>query len=119
MRLAEKLVVFLLRPIYRTFFERLVWWFLTRIKEFFFSEVNASLADITARLDRIERGEGGPQAAFESVSAAHWGVVERLILSLLRQPESLVPNHTAGWQEPAAGSFETDPVHSNGPTNVR
>lgn len=91
MRFGEKVVLFIFRPIYRTFIERLLWWFLARVKIFF-------LADIAAQVDNIERRlrEDHQQrwAAIEerlrgaeASNAAQWGAMEQLLLALFRQSE--------------------------------
>lgn len=93
MRFGERVVVFILRPIYRTFFERLFWWFLLKVKVFMLAEVQARLASIEARLgsdesprrwaeieERLRKAEGA--------NAAQWDALEQLLLALYRQPES-------------------------------
>ncbi len=96
MRFGEKIVLFIFRPIYRTFFERLLWWFLTKVKIFF-------LADITAQLDNIERRlrddhqqrwaliEEKLRGA-ELSNTAQWDAIEQLLLALFRAPELQTSN---------------------------
>ena len=52
MRFGERVVVFILRPIYRTFFDRLFWWFLLKVKIFLLADVHARLESIEARLQK-------------------------------------------------------------------
>jgi hypothetical protein len=87
-----RLVKKLFRPIYRAFFERPIWWFLGKVKAFFFAET-------LARLDQMERQVAelaGRQQdwtvieqrlhAVEASNAAQWDSIERLILALFQQP---------------------------------
>jgi len=95
MRFGEKIVVFILRPIYRTFFERLLWWFLARIKVFFLAEIGVQLSQILRKLENIESGQQQRYAAIEerlraaeSNNAAQWDGLEQLLLAMFRQPEA-------------------------------
>ena len=95
MRFGEKIVVFILRPIYRTFFERLLWWFLARIKVFFLAEIGVQLSQILRKLENIESGHQQRYAAIEerlraaeSNNAAQWDGLEQLLLAMFRQPEA-------------------------------
>jgi hypothetical protein len=97
MKFGEKLVVYIFRPIYRTFFERLLWWFLTRIKAFFFAETSVQLSQILRKLEIIEASQQQQQQrwaeiearlrATEGSNAAQWDGLEQLLLALLRQPD--------------------------------
>ena len=92
MRLGERLVVFILRPIYRTFFDRLVWWFLLKIKIFMLADIREQLERIEARLqpDESQQRWAGIEERLrrmEAGNAAQWDALEQLHLALLRQPE--------------------------------
>lgn len=93
MRFGERLTIFFGRPIYRTFLERPLWWFLARIKAFFFAEVNAQLESIERRLQALEIIERRLEALQQSTAQANaarageWDAVEQLLLAVLRQPE--------------------------------
>ncbi len=87
MRFAEKVVVYLLRPIYRSFFERPLWWFLARVKVFF-------LADMAAQIERMERRLREDREASEErlrraeeTDMAQWDALEQLLLALFHQPQ--------------------------------
>lgn len=101
MRFGERVVVFILRPIYRTFFERLFWWFLLKIKVFMLADVQVQLANIEARLASDESRRLGMDEwrqrwaaiddrlrAAEAANAAQWDALEQLLLALYRLPES-------------------------------
>lgn len=91
MRFGEKLAIFFIRPIWRTFFERLFWWFLARIKVFMLGEIGVQLANIENACRALENIERRLQALEESrsaISPSDWNALEDLILSLLNQPHS-------------------------------
>lgn len=94
MRFGERIVVYIFRPIYRTFFERLLWWFLAKVKVFFLAEISAQVseslaktADIERRLAAIEEMAAGLRGA-DAKNAAQWDALEQLLLALFREPES-------------------------------
>lgn len=100
MRFGERIVLFIFRPIYRTFVERLLWWFLTKVKIFF-------LADIAVQLDSIERRlrEDHQQRwavieerlrGAEVSNTAQWDAMEQLLLALFREPE--LPRLDSDWK---------------------
>ncbi len=91
MRFGERVVVLIFRPFYRTFVERLLWWFLARVKIFL-------LSDMAVQVDSIDRRlQNDPQQrvialeerlrAMEASNAAQWDAMEQLLLALFRQPE--------------------------------
>ncbi len=101
MRFGEKIVVFVLRPIYRTFFERLFWWFLLKVKLFMLADIRAQLESIETRLqsddsqrrwaameDRLRNMEAG--------NAAQWDAMEQLLLALFRS--SHLNSSEARWE---------------------
>jgi hypothetical protein len=110
MRFGERIVVWIVRPIYRTFFERLFWWFLLKVKVFMLADVQAQLAGIEARLraDETQQRWASIEARLrdaETANAAQWDALEQLLLALYRQPE--IRSSGAEWetgakQEPVA-----------------
>lgn len=93
MRFGERVVVFVLRPIYRTFFERLFWWFLLKVKVFMLADVQTRLASIEARLGSDESLRRWAEIEerlrkTEAANAAQWDALEQLLLALYRVPES-------------------------------
>jgi hypothetical protein len=94
MRFGERVVVFIFRPIYRTFFDRLFWWFLARIKVFLLSDITIRLENIERRLQTLEadsqqRGTSIEERlrSAERNNIAQWEALEQLLLALFRQPE--------------------------------
>jgi hypothetical protein len=113
------------RPIYRTFLARPLWWFLARIKAFFLAELAPQLTNIESRLNALESLEREVQAiervatqactfqanasvTLEKIerrlqaleegsarSAAEWDGLEQLLLALFRLPASHVS--TPDW----------------------
>jgi hypothetical protein len=112
------------RPIYRAFFERPVWWFLARVKAFFFAETLTRLDNMERQLSEV-LGRRQEWAALDErlraadvSNAAQWDAIERLILALFQQPG---PRTFDSISEPeiqsmSAGS-EVNGV--NGPHNPR
>ena len=83
MRFGEKVVVYLLRPIYRTFFERLIWWFLARVKIFLLGDMAAQVQSIERRLredyqQRLTAIEERLRAAEEN-NVVQWDAMEQLL----------------------------------------
>ena len=82
----------LFRPIYRAFFERPIWWFLARVKVFFFAETLARLDNMERQLSELagRRQDWGVLEhrlqALEATNAAQWDSIERLLLALFQQP---------------------------------
>ena len=93
MRFGERVVVFILRPIYRTFFDRLFWWFLLKVKIFLLADVHARLESIEARLQKDNSQQQFLAAmeerfrGLETNNAAQWDSLEQLLLALFRQPQ--------------------------------
>jgi hypothetical protein len=94
MRVGERAAVFLFKPIYRGFIKKPLWWFLARVKAFFFAELCVQLSNIERRLQALE--QAGAQA--NASHTAQWDAMEQLLLSLFRDPESrtLDPDWIAG-----------------------
>jgi hypothetical protein len=87
MRFAEKAAVYLLRPIYRSFFERPLWWFLARVKLFFLTEIFARLDAIEQRLREDRQGAEERLRAAEENNLVQWDAMEQLLLALFHQPQ--------------------------------
>jgi hypothetical protein len=102
MRFGERVVVFILRPIYRTFFERLFWWFLLKVKVFLLADVHAKLDSIEARLGKDDSQQRLLAALEERLrtaeqnNAAQWDSLEQLLLALFRQPH--FRSLDSGWK---------------------
>jgi hypothetical protein len=83
MRLVRKAIVSILRPIYKFFFERPLWWFLAMVKTFFLTEIGPQLESTARRLTAIE----DRLSSTEGNNAAQWSALEQLLLALYRQTE--------------------------------
>ena len=106
MGFVKSLAISIIRPIYRALFERPLWWFLSKVKDYFFAETNLQLESIERRLAQLE---GRPTAgkdeeqwsslhsrlrsleasgvAQQGSNAAQWDAIEQLLLAMFRQPE--------------------------------
>jgi hypothetical protein len=117
MRFIRKTAVVLIRPIYKAFLERPLWWFLAKVKAFFFAETLECLAVLENRVKGIEDRLNN----LEANHAAEWDGIEQLLLAMFRQPAcaTLEPASDdkrlwAGRASEAAGF-----ARSNGPNNIR
>lgn len=113
MTFIKKLAILLIRPLYRAFLERPLWWFLAKVKVFFFAEINAELAAIETKIDALDRRlseqrqlvqlaaiEETFRAANES-NAAQWDAIEQLLLALFRQSHAPVASDSHLLPSPA------------------
>ncbi len=87
-------MVFIVRPVYRKLFERPLWWFLAKVKAFFFAEVGIQLGNIERRFrteDAVDEQRWASLdqrlRSLEASNAAQWDAIEQLLLALFRQPE--------------------------------
>jgi hypothetical protein len=120
MRFVQKLF----RPIYRAFFERPIWWFLAKVKAFFFAETMARMDNMERQLSELlgRRQEWAVVEerlhAMQANNAAQWDAIERLLLALFQQPGPRTFDATpdTGIQSLSAVS-EVNGV--NGPHNPR
>ncbi len=101
MRPLKKLAIAIVRPFYKALFERPLWWFLSKVKAYFFEEVNQRLSDLEERVrpGRINESTGSNERALverlqgieerlrhiDSGSAAQWDALEQLLLAMFRQ----------------------------------
>lgn len=108
MRLLKRL----LRPIYRAFFERPLWWFLSLLKAYFFAETLQRLENLERRVEQLanleQRLNGlGPDIwhHLEANNAAQWDALEQLLLALFRQP---VSRYDSFRENPAVPQWQPD-----------
>jgi len=73
-----------LRPIYRSFVERPLWWFLAKVKAFFLAEIGVQIQNTEQRVAAMEER----LRQIDVNNAAQWDALEQLLLALFRQPES-------------------------------
>jgi hypothetical protein len=83
MQLVKRAMISILRPIYKLFLERPLWWFLARVKAFLLAEIGPQLESNGHRLAAIE----GRLRSAEGNDAAQWSALEQLLLAMYRQPE--------------------------------
>jgi hypothetical protein len=124
MGLGQRVFVSITRPIYRKLFERPLWWFLAKVKAFFFAETSERLAvlenklgEIEERLRRIEAANSGQETA----NAVQWNAIEQLLLSLLRQPAARSMNLDTGCDNSESRPMpdRAELNHLNAPHNIR
>jgi hypothetical protein len=125
---SKRVAVFILRPFYRTFFERPLWWFLAKVKAFFFAEVGIQLGNIERRFRTEDAVEEQRWAALEqrlrsleASNAAQWDAMEQLLLALFRQPEpqTLDPDWKASTPQETAISSATNLNRVHAASNIR
>lgn len=124
MRFGERVVVFILRPIYRTFFDRLLWWFLLKVKVFMLADIRAQLESIDARLqsDEAQRRWASIEErlrSMEASNAAQWDALEQLHLALFRQPESQSSDSEADPPHYDVISSDADINRTHAASNIR
>lgn len=99
LRFGERITLFFFRPLYRTFVERLLWWFLMKVKIFFIADLAAQVDSIDRRLreDHHERWAAIDQRLrnLEASNAAQWHAMEELLLALFRSSE--LPTPDSDW----------------------
>jgi hypothetical protein len=93
MQFADRLVISIARPVYYAFFARPLWWFLAKVKAFFFAETTVALENIERRLreDQQQQRWAAIEERLRSLemnNAAQWDAMEQLLLSLFRQSEA-------------------------------
>lgn len=107
----------LVRPVYKAVAEGPLWWFLAKVKAFFFAETSERLLAIENRLATLEKVE----RQIEAGNAAQWDALEQLLLAMYRQPECRngVPDKVAHdtWLPTPSTPKESNRV--NGPNTVR
>jgi hypothetical protein len=97
MRLSKRAAIYFIRPIYRTFFERPLWWFLARVKTFFMSETSERLLALEQRLTKLENLEHIEEffRRSEASNAAQWDAIEQLLLAMFCRHESPISESEA------------------------
>jgi hypothetical protein len=96
--------------------ERPLWWFLDKVKAFFFAETQARLTAIEMRLTSLEQQLSGGQgfSHLEKANAEQWAAIEQLLFALWRQPQAPLSQRVPGN---GAHSSEVDKVHES--SNLR
>ena len=126
LRFGERITLFFFRPLYRTFVERLFWWFLTKVKIFFIAELATQVDSIDRRLreDHHERWIAIDQRLrdLETSNAAQWRAIEDLLLALFRSSEG--PALNSDWELTVRSAIAAipNPTELNrvdGPSHIR
>jgi AcrR family transcriptional regulator len=128
MRSSKRVAVFFLRPIYRRFFERPLWWFLAKVKAFFLAEVGIQLGNIERRFrteDAVDEQRWASLEqrlrSLEASNAAQWDAMEQLLLALFRQPEPQTPDPdwkaSTPHETPLLSATDSNRVHAA--SNIR
>lgn len=123
MGLLQRAGIMIVRPVYRAFFERPLWWFLAKVKAFFFAETSERLLLIEARLAALEKPES-VEALFRRTQASNaeqWDAIEQLLLAMFRQPEprDLESGRERTLAQQAAVSSASGSSRLNGPHSIR
>jgi hypothetical protein len=124
MRFGEKIVLFFVRPIYRTFFQRLIWWNLAKMKAFFLAETGAQISECLRKLEKIESRQAAIEErlrAAEASNAEQWDGIEQLLLATFRQPEAR--GSDTEWQaitpQNTSASSKTDLNRAHAASSIR
>ena len=126
MQFVDRLVIAIARPVYYAFFARPLWWFLAKVKAFFFAETSVALENIQRRLE--DQGQQRWAASeerlrnLEANNAAKWDAMEQLLLSLFRQSE--VQTAEPEWKFSVSNQVPdlntaTDPNRAHAASNLR
>ena len=128
MRFGERVAIFFVRPIYRTFFEKPLWWFVARVKTFFFAEIGLQLGNFERRFQTEDAVSDQRWAALErrlqsleAANAAQWDALEQLLLALFRQPElrTLDPEWTVSSRQETSILNTSDGNGVHAANNIR
>jgi hypothetical protein len=88
MGLAKRAAIYVARPIYRTFVEQPLWWFLAKVRTFFMAETSERLLALEQRLAELENQHIHELFRHaEASNAAQWDAIEQLLLAMFRRPE--------------------------------
>jgi hypothetical protein len=121
MRLLQRAGIVIVRPVYRAFVEKPLWWFLAKVKSFFFAETTERLLLIEKQLEALEKAES-VEALFrrtQASNAAQWDAIEQLLLAMFRQPEPRDFERGGSDSQPAVMSSATGSSRVNGPNSIR
>lgn len=126
LRFGERITLFFFRPLYRTFVERLVWWFLTKVKIFFVADMAAQVDSIDRRLreeDHSKRWAAIDQRlrSLEQANAAQWSAIEQLLLAMFQSSElpALDPDGRDSALQGDAVASRVELTEANGRNHLR
>ena len=116
-------IVAISRPVYKRVFEARLWWFLSKVKAYFFLEVGQQLADIGTQLHALEHRQAQVEERLKTIeanNAAQWDALEQLLLAMFRQGsasndrsdfwqnadnQSMIPSQEPSYRTHAASSL--------------
>ncbi len=121
MRFAEKIAIFILRPFYRTFVERPLWWFLARVRIFFMSDTSARLDNVEQQLGEVRKAIEEGLRRSEENDRAQWDALEQLLLGLFHQPQlrTIARNEDSATPREAQVSMAPPLNRTNAASNIR
>jgi hypothetical protein len=121
MGLIKRAAVAFVRPFYKALVERPLWWFLSRVKAFFFTETMDRLAAIETKLGGFENLPRYQDHFnhIEASNAAQWDALEQLLLAVLSQPRDVVWDLEAGGSAGDSLSSATKSFKANASNNLR
>ena len=110
------MAIFFLKPIYRVL-QKPLWWFLAKVKAFFFAETYVQLSAIEQRLQALEQASVQAKASH----TAQWHAMEQLLLALFRDPKSrsLDPDWKADEAHEAQPLSASDLSRVDAANNIR
>lgn len=96
MSFSKRIAIVFVRPVYRALFEKPIWWFLARVKAFFFAEIGIQLGNMEQHLGRdaavqdqrfsiLEERLRMVEANIAAQNAAQWDAMEQVLLAMFRQ----------------------------------
>lgn len=124
MKFVERAIVSILRPIYRALIERPLWWFLAKVKAFFFAEITVQVAEGFSKLEDLERRlrtiEERLQGA-ERNNGAQWDALEQLLLAMFRQQQFQTSELNGKLTSPEESSISNsaDLIRAHAASNIR
>lgn len=111
MGVGKRLAILIMRPGYRLFVEKPLWWFLGKVKVFFIAEISDRLWVLEDKLNKLQSIDGHLRQ-IEVSNASQWDGIEQLLLAVLRQPESRL---LSSEHQPSAVEVK----QLNGPNTIR
>ena len=121
MGLIKRAAVAFVRPFYKALVERPLWWFLSRVKAFFFAETMDRLTAIEMKLGGLGNSPRYENHFnhIEASNAAQWDALEQLLLAVLSQPRDVVRELDSGGSAGDSLSPATKSFTANASNNLR
>ncbi len=124
MKFVERAIISILRPIYRALIERPLWWFLAKVKAFFFAEISVQVAEGFSKLEDLERRLRAIEERLQGVernNAAQWDALEQLLLAMFRQQQLQTSELNGKLSSPEETSISnaSDLLRAHAASNIR